>query len=75
MNETKIEILNFSQKHDEEIWNVLKSVLQAGISQFVPVNPYSVVYNNPYLCKQCRSRSDSLKKPSDQDLHCLSFSL
>ena len=39
------------------------------------INPYPAVHDNPYLCKQCRSRSDGFKKPSDQDLHCLSFSL
>ena len=33
------------------------------------VNPYPAVHDNPYLCKQCM-----LKKPSFQDLHCLSFS-
>ena len=37
------------------------------------INPYPAVHDNPYFANSVDP--DLKKKPSDQDLHCLSFSL
>ena len=52
------------------IWAHSKKALREIESQF---NLYPAVHDNRSLCKQRRSRSDGFW--SDQDLHCLSFSL